>query len=1073
MSSVVSNTQSITTPAKVLKAAPVNASEQLFDTVWKLNQRVYRKHMGTEMQQGGALLRLVRDHNLAHALQLLRTAVVTTSMTVSNTIQKAAGNISTIVSLFQVVQGYVFSGEKNQRYQQYCGNSSLLDPHVVHVPLEGVYNVTALQSHCDDLSFPYQVISTMKKTRDSDFESGLDNSDHTAQFFAYATADLFLKSSSQSLFNLYTTNLESLQKMLGDTKPTVQVLQGITLGSFSAYSSNPAPPSLLLEWSPKWVSLHTYCANMNGVGMLTQRGLLRVLTSSLFTNLLQIHSAGYVLRSLSLQSIFVESDGSRVRILPLPTLSKIRTLSTEPGEEMDGREAHTNNDFFERYVQQEQDLQRCAARTTGLSPCLALQSQVEASIGTYSATAQEDLYSLGVCLHTMAFGVPPPQLDIQIFRGDVTAMADFLLYELLDNAMVQELSATAQAQHQGDMQEEGSRSPSTWNASSKVLFAVLDKLHGEKICHLLKLFWKSFAIQAAKGFNLLSDASAALLWEKWLHAVFTKLQSLSLRDTKTLGRNLLALSTLSNKKDLRASMFESIRHTIKQEFDLRMTNQEVEIFIQSLAQASSSGVHTTAVKRTARKSDDLLLDTHEKPFQESVADAMKFLVASFEDIELYDTLQEVVFAISHCLLATTVQSSEASPAISLVTLQQLAICSPATDEHCSRARMTSQAFLYGIRNEPEEFVRHVLMRPLCTCVSDLLESSCVSMDESENSAGSGEVNSLEHQLHRTTLVHISKLLNIVEEILYLRSKSITQMRHADTTKTGVDVDHMSMLPHLQASGIDLHWLSGVANRQVLQLLFEGSFFPLLVMFCLRFLATDAAHVLDEDTSLARSYGIPDKMSMGSLLLLRLSKFFQNSIVCVNSMSRSVLQLKKLVTESGFGEQQQNKEDPMIATSVVEQMDHLLDERETLESNYFTLVSSLLMLCTGEEVLPTRFGQRVNNLTKAYPHVFGAGTDSVEMSENISSIMLVARHHWTSQLCTLFEPLLMEMVAEDGRGSSRCSCSVQCLALADRHQQMLLATHTQKITYVISYVCMCPSLCALWYWVIGYSVFLLY
>jgi hypothetical protein len=333
----------------------------------------------------------------------------------------------------------------------------------------------------------------------------------------------------------------------------------------------------------------------------------------------------------------------------------------------------------------------------------------------------------------------------------------------------------------------------------------------------------------------------------------------------------------------------------------------------------------------------------------------------------------------------------------------------------------SREFHFRIRNDPDEFICQVLLTPLKTCIIDLFENCGRDVEETNNS----KANLLEHKLHQTTLVNVSKLMNIVEEIFYLRSKSIASIRDEKIN----DADYTAMLPNLLCCGVDMLWLSDCdASRQAFKVLLESSFLPSLVMFCLRFLDTDAAHVIDEDTTLARSYGIQDKMSMGSLLLLRLSKFFQNSIVCLNSMSRRVSDLKKSVMESGFEELER-----VDGNQALKPVEKLLDERETLEGHFFAMTSSLLMLCTGEEVPTIAFGRRFECLLKSYPDVFEVADGS---TENISYMLLSARHHWSTQVCKLFEPLLMEMVAEDGHGSSRVGCSVQCLMLADRHQHII-------------------------------------
>ena len=973
----------------------------LLTKAWNLSSTMKRKMAAFDLQDVSVLEHFVRDHGLAHAIKLFRKASVHTARALSNAIRTSASNVGTIVSVFQVVQEHIISSVRDGRSVDSMQTKVYLDP--VELPLEGAYAVSALQVAPLQLCFAHQLITATMQNSGGEFNSAslVEHNSNQTFFFAWDTCKLFTKSIHQSTFNLYTSSLEALQNKLDGPMPTVQVLHGITLRSYSAFSSNPIPPTLLFEWNSEWVSMRCFCANMDGVGMISLGKLFRVLASSLIDGVARIHSAGYVLRSLSLDSIFVDESVSRVRILPLPTLRLL------PSSEQENRINNMSNDsFFDEYKLKEEEI--CAASKSHLSPCLALQSPDEnAPHPSFQVHPDEDLFSLGVCLYSMAFGKPPPELEIYSFHGNVKALADFLLYELLDNDILCELNQCTlkESQFAQDSSPRQGR-----NISSKILFAVLDKIYGQEVCKLLKLYWTSFRYQSSKGFNLLSDSSAALLWEKWIHSFFVKLCSLPANEYKGLERKLLSICSASNKKESRSSILDTIRKAMKEEFNLRVTNQEVDLLLQSLSLASSPLSNS--------ETDGGLSGGREKPFQQLVGDAMKFLVSTFSDIEIYGTLQNTVFAICQCLMSTTVNTAENATQVSAQNLRHMAMCNP-NEGHSDSIFDTARSYFYRIRSDPNIFVNNLLLTPLIGCVFDIL-ASCDNVNRAETAE------KLDHQLYRTSLLHVCTMLNVVEEVLYLRSRRVNMMENSeggpdDFTKG----DYVNMLPVLLASGVDVQWVVGHANLHVLNCIMEGSFFPLLMMFSLRFLSTDAAHVIDEDSSLARSYGIHDSMSMGSMLLLRLSKFFENAIVCLNSMGRGVLHIKKKLTETGFVHNKGDEKDLMV-----NRLDRLLDERECVERLYFTLVASILMLCTGEEVMPSAYGQREGNLFQAYPEIYDG-----EHRESILPMALIGHHHWTAQCYKLFEPCLREMVAEDGRGSTRVGCSVQCLTLANRYQQL--------------------------------------
>eukprot|EP00602_Paraphysomonas_sp_CaronLab_P012194 CAMPEP_0185044780 /NCGR_PEP_ID=MMETSP1103-20130426/43620_1 /TAXON_ID=36769 /ORGANISM="Paraphysomonas bandaiensis, Strain Caron Lab Isolate" /LENGTH=2943 /DNA_ID=CAMNT_0027585053 /DNA_START=1363 /DNA_END=10194 /DNA_ORIENTATION=- len=847
------------------------------------------------------------------------------------------------------------------------GKVNSFNPVLNHIPDPGSYTILSRRRY-DSMYLPVDIITARASTMSSDV-----NCD--TQFLVWCGLPFALNTCEElegSFFKQWSVRVKRLQEASLSTAHVIHCLNNVDFGPEYLKCN-----TVIMEWDDSLVSLRTFCANAGERGLISNNRFLlfQQIASGLIDALNSIHDSGFVLRSLSPSTIFLggdsKSDNVTIRILPMPTLLEMGEKSSPV---VDAALLSICNSWMQN------DL---GVRT----------SEVNWNDSDGLSTPSCDFFALGICLFKMAFGIGPRSSLFELSgEADIAAC---LLADLVGCDVEKNDSTSLTDSTEDLLMGKLVGSPHT------LLFLAIEKTMDISTKNL-KYFWEEFYDQAINGDDistggLLVDSVAVSVWEKWMLKVSCKLRVGGSYGMVKLGEKVTSCSFMMTAGE----SIDRIRALMKDTFDLRMTAQEVDLFVRSLFRASMRGSVPPAAK----------------PVHEQSIEALRHFESLFEIIVAYGVMQEILFAISQCLRQGSLQSSDSKSFLS--SLKMLPLFDPIDVKDRSVVSTCTHSLLSGYRCTPPEFVRKFLFTPLIACINEVVsELGTVTAGDASRSIHVDEAQSkLEHSLVHNHLETLSKIMCCIEELLLVRC--------ANLLKTHTQIKY-EKLPCLCASGVDVKWIIEESNWDILEEIVESELLFAIAMFSLRFLSTDISRTSNLDSS--KPLELHDDaadinfgtMSMGFRLLLRVSKFLDNVSVCLNSMCRQVYTAMK-----------KNSNFSSTVEGVNASFESMINERYLVEKYFFTVMSVITMLCSGEEVCAPQWGRRHRLLPEAYAGIF----ENIETG--MKAAALVALQHWSVQLTQLFEPLLLTLVAEDGKGNSaKLQCSADCIYFAEKHVEAL-------------------------------------
>jgi Ca2+-binding EF-hand superfamily protein len=374
------------------------------------------------------------------------------------------------------------------------------------------------------------------------------------------------------------------------------------------------------------------------------------------------------------------------------------------------------------------------------------------------------------------------------------------------------------------------------------------------------------------------------------------------------------------------------------------------------------------------------------PYMEIVICATRNLSSMLEEIQNYGVFQQFLYFFSRCF------SSDANYRPSLNDLRRLAIFDLSDETSILKAKQEAR-ILFTPFQSPEDFVQRTIIDPLLT--------SIIGLNESIEGRDTSSTFESDRQLDSSNLVKVSTLISHLEELAHVMTSQIINKNKSDMLEGGQQVG-----PSLLSTGADNFWLCQNCI-EIFNIIISSNVIPAIAMFTMKFLGSETSLISDENEIQMMGTDFADSnmggLSMGSRLLMRVAKFIHFFINNLSSISRHS-SLSTLLTPDNY--------------------DMFPKHRLISELFYSSVLSTVLMLTLGEESPVQAHGPYADMFHDAFASIV-----DISNSADVHDIFLDTR--WSSQLYKLFQPMLIELVGEDGRGSSKCSISLEVLLQSDQ------------------------------------------
>ncbi len=218
----------------------------------------------------------------------------------------------------------------------------------------------------------------------------------------------------------------------------------------------------------------------------------------------------------------------------------------------------------------------------------------------------------------------------------------------------------------------------------------------------------------------------------------------------------------------------------------------------------------------------------------------------------------------------------------------------------------------------------------------------------------------------------------------------------------VSAEHNSIGPLLTSSGANTEWL--ISNCiEIVALLSSTGLISLIALVTLQFLGTDIAQVSDDKVIKGLESHDVRGLSLGSKLLMRVAKFMQYIAGCIATTSRSILLYN------------------MLSSDNLKSGNSKMRCRQAIELLFYDAMAGLMIFHFGEESSLPLTGSYAQLLCRSHKAVY-----NINVSSNI-----VTDSRWSSQLNKLFDPIIKELVGDDGKGTTKVQIGMDCLALSDK------------------------------------------
>ena len=756
----------------------------------------------------------------------------------------------------------------------------------------------------------------------------------------------------------------------------------------------------IYEWDDTWQPLSVLLDRHKGFFSKGRVDLFRLQATRLLDALIELHDSGVVLRGLSPNTVILDGTGTRVRILLLP----IAYDMDKALDQTDSTNTIMNEGALMAYITN--------SRKDPLRLCCIPHNGSDASSALNLTGPQWDTWSFGSIIFMMAFGHSPlagralrsPQSISNGHSSDLSDQPDSssaaasllfcLMMPLLDANMKKksgskkrcklspsspDLLRGIEAEEEQQVLIAESLQNVFDNQSRELLFYLLADISGQSMTHL-SAFRIAFCLQAPVCG--LTDRAASLLWEKMIQSLFSRLSG----GPSSLLSMKMKLAKLPRDLDLPTAVSFCADH-----LGIVVTNKEFETLVTSL-------------------SGDL--NQRQRPFRECAKRMFISLSGMLEEVQWYGLFQQVLYVTSSCLTTDPYQRPP------LRDLRRLALFGMSENDLAQAKAAREAQILMAPYADAESFFCSTFLDPFST---DLLTLMTQTMPRSPCPPDSSDDEELIASMH-SNLAKLTNLMGCIEDLVSVAAERANS-RYQPIPQEEVDLGYF-----LNAHCLDRLWLSEKVV-QILALVVESNMISGVALYVLRFISTDAAQ-RSSDVRLIGGIGRENEkesdtrgLSIGSRLIMRTAKFLQHLSVCLCSLSRD-LELSSLLRE-------QLKRVERDET-VLNEFQSLIDLRKVAEDLYRSCLRGTIMLYTGEEAPVRAVGHYGTNLMEAHPKLFRSQHTST-LSKNVplvDPLDVPMECRWSAHTCRLFEPTLLELVGEDGRGSQRLSLGGEMLSQAD-------------------------------------------
>ena len=827
--------------------------------------------------------------------------------------------------------------------------------------------------------------------------------------------------SSSALTGLSTLMTSTQQ----DNAVLVQSIQGVI------FDDRSLSPHMVLDWDEGWHPLRSLLAKHNGLFNAGQVDLFRTQITRILDSLMELDDRGVVAHGLSPDTVIFDESGTKVRILLLPVARN--------GSPHRVRGGGGGGGGIQQLLKSYTDC--CSGDAQRLACIPPLASGDTSTVDVDGHESSWDVWSFGSMVFMLAFGIeamtsPPVQTRTEESHKDEGKHRDRLLLSesethspaaaVLRDLMV--MSNTPEDDKQRSRAYPAGESADTHKGQpmtrpSKVsatdsldIFELIHRITGMSL-QKLSSFRGTFCKEAPVCG--LSDRAVSLLWEKMMQSLFFKLCG----GTSSLLLMQARLSRLP--KDMSSA---GVLSFVTEHLGLVLTSQELAGLVKSL---SGDMVHSL------------------KPFQECARRMLKSISGMLDEVLWYGTFQQLLYLLSRCLHPDPLQRG------TLRELRRLAIFGLSDDEATAGRAKKGAELITARYASPQVFCSSVVVDPF---VGDLVALMALSDQECETVRDLSFVTCTD-DLHgaASTYSALERLITCMECVEELVSLTVQSSNAAAT-------ESVTLGPCLSMLELDPLWVKS-NSVAILQAVMDSELIPGIALYLLRFLSTYAA----QKSSDVRMFRGRDRasdvkgLSTGSRLIMRMSEFLQYLVSCLVSLSRdislpsalSAAMARNTETETDRG----NDDDAADGREGDDLIDALrvVATRRMCESLYWCSVRAAVMLYTGEESPLSCQGPYQETLTQAHSVLLHSYSCPHHRWSSLSTAMESRPHHrwsslttamesrWSAHTCRLFEPVLLDLVGEDGKGSSKMTLAGECLQHAERRADLLRSYRNSTTT----------------------------
>lgn len=742
----------------------------------------------------------------------------------------------------------------------------------------GQFNVvssgSSVASNCSGgLRIPQLVTSVLSACR---MVSGVPRSTQdTFMVWRFAARDTDVEADQLELMSSYAKSVAAVQRQA----PVVRLIDGVR------FSGDVESSCAVCEWQPQWKSLSDV---LPPSGLLSRDllDLFRLYAANLLDGLMAVHESGLALRTLNPTNIIVDETGLNLLLLLLPSVLEV--TAERPALQRSSK-------FVREYAE-------ISSPQSVIAACLSPEAR--SGIQTSCDTTQEDVWSFGVTVFTLAFGVSPAQ-----FIGAMSASADDQSASPEARVISQLLRPLNQSNADTASSVEGFLRSLMSEGQKSVLFSLVRHYTGQSMDKLAG--FRNLFCAEADSCGLTSRAIGEL-WDRLVQRIFVSVSG---------GKS--DISALQNAINSRSVQLNEVagQQLVAQLFGLTLTQKEFVAFVTGLIAQSSRDV----------------------PFMQRMREALLALGSMLEDIHSYGVFLQVLSLVCSCLAVVPVERP------SLKDLRAMALFSFSRESLSVKAGRDAMVLVCPSK-DPTEFSNEHFLRPLNRCLQWLLDSS-----DGQEVARARDVHS-----------YVSEFSSVLGEF----ESAVSCFSDVCAGRPSTKYSSLST---------DTEWLEGNLATVIKHTVGKG-FLSLTALFCLRFVDSGVSKYTDH-VSGASTKAV--SLSLGSKMIARTTKLYQQLVHSLAAVSRhlNMTALSSLPSSES--------PEPSIL------------RRVAADDLYRSTLISLLMLMLGQESL--------------------TGVDSMTLSKQ-----LVTESHWSSGTCKLFEPLLIDLVGEDGGGTTKVQISGEVL-----------------------------------------------